>query len=72
MKTDAQMGALANIAVGILGSILGGFLYTLLFKGNADFTTAFLNFHLGSLIISIVGAVVLLALLKFFRKDKML
>ncbi len=55
-KTNAQMGILANILVGIVGSALGHWLAGLLglASGNAII----------SLIISIVGAVLLIAILK--------
>ncbi len=66
---DGQMGIVSNIVIGILGSVIGGFIYTLLFKGNADITTSFLNFSLGSLIISILGSVLLLSILKMTRKN---
>lgn len=56
MKTNAQMGALMNILVGIVGAWLGGVLAGLL--GFAATTTA------ASLIVGIIGACVLIALLK--------
>jgi uncharacterized membrane protein YeaQ/YmgE (transglycosylase-associated protein family) len=62
MKTNAQMGVLANIGVGIVGSILGHFIADLL--GIAAFGA------LGRFVISLVGAVVLIAILRalgFFR-----
>lgn len=56
MKTNAQMGALLNIVVGIIGAWLGGVLAGLI--GFAPTTTA------ASLITSVVGACVFIALLK--------
>lgn len=67
-RTDGQMGWISNIAVGILGSILGGAVYTLFTKGSAEFTTAFLNFSLGGLVISVLGSVLLIRILGYFRK----
>lgn len=58
MKTDAQMGAFANIIVGIIGAFVGGFLYRT-FTGD---TVG--GFNILSLIIAIVGAVILLAIVK--------
>jgi uncharacterized membrane protein YeaQ/YmgE (transglycosylase-associated protein family) len=69
---DGQMGIVANIVIGILGSILGGFIYTLLFRGDADITTAFLNFNVGSLAISILGSVLLILILKRTRRGNVL
>ena len=56
MKTNAQMGALMNILVGIVGAWLGGVLAGLI--GFAVTTTA------ASIIVGIIGACVLIALLK--------
>ena len=35
MGTDAQMGLLANIVVGIIGGFLGGWIFTLIGIGSA-------------------------------------
>jgi uncharacterized membrane protein YeaQ/YmgE (transglycosylase-associated protein family) len=62
MKTDAQMGVLANIVVGVVGSVLGHWLAGAL--GIAAFGS------IGSFIISLLGAVVLITILRalgFFK-----
>jgi uncharacterized membrane protein YeaQ/YmgE (transglycosylase-associated protein family) len=56
MNRDAQMGAVANIIVGIVGAIVGGFLFNLV--GLAGDT----GFNLWTLLVAIIGAVVLLFL----------
>lgn len=56
METDQQMGVLANIAVGIVGSAIGHFLFAVL--GFAAFGP------IARLIVSVVGAVVLIAVLR--------
>lgn len=56
MGRDAQMGALANIVIGIIGAFIGGFLMNLL---GAQGTT---GFNVWSLLVAILGAVVLLAI----------
>ena len=56
MKTDAQMGLLANIAVGIVGSFLGFWLAGVLGLGAGG--------TIGAYLISILGAVVLIGLLR--------
>jgi uncharacterized membrane protein YeaQ/YmgE (transglycosylase-associated protein family) len=56
MKTSAQMGIIANIVVGIVGAALGHWLAGVL--GIAAFGTV------GAWIISILGAVILIAILK--------
>ena len=58
MGTDAQMGALANVLVGIVGSILGKYLFAdLLGIGGA---TAAGSFSIGGIIWGVVGAVILI------------
>jgi uncharacterized membrane protein YeaQ/YmgE (transglycosylase-associated protein family) len=61
--TNAQMGAIANVIVGIIGALIGGLLFSLM--GGDGFT----GFNLWSLFVSIVGAVVLLALIKAFSRQ---
>ena len=62
MKTDKQQGAIGNIVVGILGALLGGFLASL-FGG-----TGVTGFNLSSFVVALIGAVVLLWLVKAVRK----
>lgn len=62
MKTDAKQGALANIAVGIVGALIGGFVFSLF--GASDVT----GFNIYSLLVAVVGAVIFLAIIKAFRK----
>jgi uncharacterized membrane protein YeaQ/YmgE (transglycosylase-associated protein family) len=54
MKRDAQMGAMANIVVGIIGAFIGGFLM------NAFGAAGVTGFNIYSLLVAILGAVVLL------------
>jgi len=62
MKTDAEQGAIANIVVGILGAVVGGFLMQVI--GGSGVT----GFNLKSFLVAIVGAVVLLAIFKAVRQ----
>lgn len=62
MKTDAQMGALANIVVGIIGALLGGWMLGLFGIQVADG-----EFSIGSLLSAILGACVLIGILKLVR-----
>jgi uncharacterized membrane protein YeaQ/YmgE (transglycosylase-associated protein family) len=67
MKTDAQQGIFLNIVVGIVGAFLGGWLLAPLFGTgtiNAD------DFSLVSLFVSLLGAIVLLAIVNLFRRGK--
>ena len=55
MKTNAQMGVIANVVVGIVGSVIGGYLATALNMGGSGFLSVFF---------SIIGASILIFLLK--------
>jgi uncharacterized membrane protein YeaQ/YmgE (transglycosylase-associated protein family) len=59
MKTDAQQGMFLNVVVGIVGALLGGWLLSPLFGTgtiNSD------DFSVMSLVVSFLGAVILLAI----------
>ena len=56
MKTNAQMGIIANVIVGIVGASLGAWLAGLL--GFVATST------LASIVVSVIGAAVLIGLLK--------
>ena len=61
MKTDAEQGAVANILIGIVGAVIGGFLFDLL--GASGVT----GFNIYSLLVATVGAIVLIWILKAVR-----
>ena len=60
MRTDAQQGVLMNIVVGIVGAFIGG----LIFSGG----TINQVISLSSVIISLIGAVILLAIVNLVRR----
>lgn len=60
-KND-QMGAGKNIIVGIIGAFIGGFVMNLV--GGVGIT----GFNLWSLIVSIIGAVILLLIVSAFSR----
>jgi uncharacterized membrane protein YeaQ/YmgE (transglycosylase-associated protein family) len=66
MRTDAQQGALLNIVVGIVGAFLGGLIFNLLGIGGSNINSN--DFSLGSLLVSFVGAVILLGIVNMFRR----
>lgn len=68
MRTDAQQGILLNIVVGIVGALLAGFLLNPLIGGGNIMQG---DFSGSSLIVSLLGAVVLLAIVNFFRRGAM-
>lgn len=67
MRTDAQQGIFLNIVVGIVGALLGGWLIAPLVGGG---TINQNDFSLSSLLISLVGAVILLAIVNLFRRRR--
>ena len=67
MHTDAQQGIFLNIVVGIVGAALAGFLLSPLL-GIPSINSG--DFSLGALLVSLVGAVVLLAIVNLFRRGK--
>jgi len=69
MKTDGQQGMILNVVVGIVGSMLGGWLISPLL-GIA--TTNQNNFSLPGLLVSFLGAVILLAIVNLFRRRRTL
>jgi uncharacterized membrane protein YeaQ/YmgE (transglycosylase-associated protein family) len=66
MRTDAQQGTLLNIVVGIVGAFLGGFLFNLLGIGGGTINSN--DFSLSALLVSFVGAVVLLGIVNLVRR----
>ena len=68
MGTNAQQGTLMNIVVGIVGAFVAGWLLTPLF-GIATINQN--NFSIAAMAVSLLGAVILLALLNLFRRGAM-
>lgn len=65
MRTNAQQGVLLNIVVGIVGALLAGFLLAPLF-GTGNITQG--DFSLPALLVSLLGSVILLAIVNLFRR----
>ena len=59
MRTDAQQGILLNIVVGIVGAFTGG----LLFGGSINSAITVMTF-----VSSLVGAIILLAIVNLVRR----
>jgi len=68
MRTDGQQGIFLNIVVGIVGALLAGFIVTPLI-GGAPITSGVIS--LQSVIVSLLGAIVLLAIINLFRRGSM-
>ncbi len=65
MRTNAQQGLLMNVIVGIVGAFLAGWLITP-FLGIETINQN--DFSFPALIVSLLGAIVLLGVIKFFRR----
>lgn len=62
MPGDDPGGIIVTILIGIAGAIVGGFIASIIGLGGVS------GFNLGSLIIAIIGAIVLLALYRAAKK----
>lgn len=65
MKTDARQGALANIIIGIVGSALGRWLFGDVLNIGGAATAG--SFSLIGIVWGVIGAVVLIFLLRSIR-----
>ena len=65
MRTDAQQGTFLNIIVGIVGAMLGGWFLAPLF-GTGTINQN--DFSVPGLLVSMLGAVILLAIVNLFRR----
>lgn len=65
MGTNAQQGTLMNIVVGIVGAFVAGWVLTPFF-GIATINQN--NFSMAAMGVSLLGAVILLAILSLFRR----
>jgi uncharacterized membrane protein YeaQ/YmgE (transglycosylase-associated protein family) len=62
MKTDPRQGAVLNIVVGIVGAVIGGWLMS--FFGQTGVT----GFNFYSFIVALLGAIVLIVIVKALRR----
>jgi uncharacterized membrane protein YeaQ/YmgE (transglycosylase-associated protein family) len=65
MRTDGQQGIFLNIVVGIVGAMLAGFIVTPLIGGES-ITSGVIS--ITSVLVSLAGAVILLALVNLMRR----
>ena len=68
MKTDGQQGVILNVVVGVVGAMLGGWLISpLVGVGTINQDT----FSAGALVVSFLGATMLLAVVNLLRRGSM-
>ena len=65
MRTNAAQGLILNVVVGIVGAMLGGWLLSPLLSGG---TINQGDFSIMGLVISFVGALILLAIVNLIRR----
>ncbi|WP_188053081.1 MULTISPECIES: GlsB/YeaQ/YmgE family stress response membrane protein [unclassified Sphingosinithalassobacter] len=63
MRTDAQQGIFLNIVVGIVGAFIGGWLFS-----SADIND---GITVGTFLVSLVGAIILLAIVNLVRRGSL-
>lgn len=66
MGRDASMGIFWNIVVGLIGALLGGWIGSAVFGVGATLT----QFSLPGLLMSLLGAVVLLAIMNLIQRGR--
>lgn len=59
---NPRQGWLGNIIVGIIGAFIGGAIFGFLFGGGSFY----LGWSIGSFIAAVIGAIILLAILRMF------
>ncbi|HEY5809908.1 MAG TPA: GlsB/YeaQ/YmgE family stress response membrane protein [Povalibacter sp.] len=64
MRTDGQQGLLLNVVVGIVGAVLAGFVVSPLL----GIATINQGISVATVVVSLVGAVILLAIVNLFRR----
>lgn len=62
MKADGQMGIVANIIVGIIGALIGGFIARALGVGDPA-----VDFDLGSFVMAVIGSCLLIWIVSAVR-----
>lgn len=65
MKTDSRQGCLTDIIVGVVGAFVGGWALSLV-GVETDVT----GINLPSILVAFIGAVILLAILKFIQRSR--
>jgi len=61
-RDNDEMGFWANLIVGIIGALIGGFIFNLI--GGYGIT----GFNLWSLFVSVIGSIVLLWIIKYIKR----
>jgi uncharacterized membrane protein YeaQ/YmgE (transglycosylase-associated protein family) len=65
---DDRYGCCGNIVLGMIGSIVGGFLASWFYTGEFALTNAFTDFNFRSIVVSTIGAIVVLFIVNIIRR----
>ena len=66
MRTDGQQGIILNVVVGIVGALLAGWLISPL----VGVATINQGISIASIVVSLIGAIILLAITNLFRRGR--
>ena len=66
MRTDGQQGIILNVVVGIVGALLAGWLISPL----VGLGTINQGISIASIVVSLIGAIILLAITNLFRRGR--
>lgn len=66
MRTDGQQGIILNVVVGIVGALLAGWLISPL----VGLGTINQGISIASIVVSLIGAIILLAIVNLFRRGR--
>ena len=66
MRTDGQQGVILNVVVGIVGALLAGWLISPL----VGVGTINQGISIASIVVSLMGAIILLAIANLFRRGR--
>jgi uncharacterized membrane protein YeaQ/YmgE (transglycosylase-associated protein family) len=64
MKRNDRMGCITNILAGVVGAVVGGWVFGLFGKSGVT------GFNLPSLLVAFVGAIIVLAVLNLITRKK--
>lgn len=62
--TGSRGGCLTDVIIGIVGAMIGGFLFGLVGRGGVS------GFNLWSLFVAVIGSVILIAIVRAIRKSR--
>ncbi|WP_382156460.1 GlsB/YeaQ/YmgE family stress response membrane protein [Hydrogenophaga sp. ANAO-22] len=68
LSTDGRQGIVRNVVAGIVGAAIGGWVLSPLMGVDTLNDSVF---NVGAMLVSLIGAIILLALINLFRRESM-